>query len=102
MRVRIYQPAKPAMQSHCSCDKRWIVEPLLALQREIDPVMGWVQADDPLSTLFHRLTFATSGEALTFVRSRGWDYDLELPNERRVVPKNYLDNFNPDRRGRGR
>ncbi|MDD3182675.1 MAG: ETC complex I subunit [Alphaproteobacteria bacterium] len=102
MRVRIYRPAKSAMQSCRASGQHWVIEPIFVSPREVEPVMGWTKANDPLASLLKRLTFATSGEALTFVRRRGWDYQLEIPNERRFVPKNYLDNFNPDRRRTGR
>lgn len=102
MRVRIYRPAKSATQSRCGCDKRWVIEPVLTSPRTIEPFMGWVSAGDPLSSMAKRLTFATSGEALTFARSRGWDFEIERPNERKITPKNYTDNFNPDRRRTGR
>lgn len=102
MRVRIYKPAQSVMQSGCLAMGGWVIEPLYTTQRVQEPVMGWIRADDPLTCLSRRLVFATQGEALTFVRQRGWDYQLDIPNERRVQPKNYLDNFNPDRRLNGR
>lgn len=102
MRVRIYRPAKSAMQSRCGCDAKWVVEPVLTSQRMDEPLMGWTSADDAMSTMSKRLVFATKGEAVSFVDKRGWAYDIEIPNERRVVPKSYLDNFNPDRRRSGR
>jgi len=102
MRVRIYRPAKTAMQSRCGCDAQWRIEPVQETARHANPVTGWTIAEDPLSALCGRLTFATSGEALTFARARGWDFQLVQPNERIVTPKSYLDNFNPDRRRAGR
>lgn len=101
MRVKIYSPARTAMQSRPTAGL-WVIEPVLPTPRVKEPIRGWTKADDPFSCLRGRLTFATSGEALTFARQRGWDYHLDEPNERRVVPKSYLDNFNPDRRRNGR
>lgn len=95
MRVRIFQSAKSAMQSARPATF-WRVEMLSLLPRRIDPLRGGVSADDPYASLCGKLTFATQGEALTFVRRRGWDFVLDTPNERRVVPKSYLDNFKPD------
>ncbi|MDD2325575.1 MAG: ETC complex I subunit [Alphaproteobacteria bacterium] len=102
MKVKIYRPAKSAMQSRCSCDGRWVVEPVLMLARDHDPLMGWTRAQDPLASLRGRLSFATSGEALTFVRQRGWDFEVIRPREKKVMPRSYTDNFNPDRRRIGR
>lgn len=102
MRVRIYRPAKSALQSRCGCDALWVIEPVLETPREREPLMGWTSANDPLSSLSGRMTFATSGEALTFASERGWDYEFDKPNDRRVMPKNYTDNFRADRRRSGR
>lgn len=102
MRVRIKKPAKSTTQSASGCTDLWVIEPILETPRLPEPLMGWTSAEDPLSTLAGRLRFETQGEAVTFARSRGWDYVVDQPNEHRVRPKNYVDNFNPDRRRDGR
>lgn len=102
MRVRIYRPTKTAMQSRSGCDTRWRIEVVPETARHTNGLMGWTSADDTLSSLSGRLTFATQGEALTFARARGWEFRVETPNERKIVPKSYIDNFNPDRRRSGR
>jgi len=102
MRVRIFRPAKSAMQSRCACDASWQIAPVQDSPRYANGLMGWTAADDALTSLSKRLVFATQGEALTFARARGWDFTVEKPQERRVQPKSYIDNFNPDRRRSGR
>lgn len=102
MRVRITKPAKSVMQSRCACNAAWVIEPILETPRAPEPLMGWTSADDPLSTLAGRLKFPTQDEAVSFARQRGWDFTVDDANERRVRPKNYVDNFNPDRRRDGR
>jgi len=102
MRVRIYKPAKTAMQSRCSCNQSWCIDPVIETARRTQGLMRWTTADDALSCLCNRLRFATQSEALTFARTRGWEFSIETPHERRVVAKSFLDNFNPDRRRTGR
>jgi hypothetical protein len=93
MRVRIYQPAKTAMQSGRAGTHDWLLEPVLATPRMPEPLMGWVSAGDTLSELQRRLRFATREEAVAFAARNGWDYGVEETAERRVRPRNYLDNF---------
>lgn len=93
MRVRIYRPAKTATQSGRSKTHHWVVEPALLTARDPEPLMGWSSAGDTMSELRGRLRFATLDEALSFARSKGWEGVVEPAAERRVVPRNYLDNF---------
>ncbi len=103
MRVRILKPSVSVMQSSCGCGKgAWRIEPELETPRVIEPLMGWVSAADPLSAMAGRLRFDTEEEAVTFARKRGWELVVETSNIRHVVPKSYVDQFNPDRRRDGR
>lgn len=97
MRVLIYRPTKSATQSRCHCGGRWLIEPILMAAREVDPFMGWVGAGDPLSSLKGRLTFASSQEASSYAQKHGWSFEILAPQERRQIPKSYLDNFDSDR-----
>lgn len=93
MHVRIYQPAKTAMQSGRAKGQYWLVEPQRVTPRTAEPLMGWVKADDTLSELQGKLRFATIEEAVAFARKKGWDYSIQHPTERRIPPRSYLDNF---------
>jgi hypothetical protein len=93
MRVRIHQPAKTAMQSGRAGIDDWHIEPQLATPRMPEPLMGWVSAGDTQSELCGRLRFRTLEEAASFARRNRWEYIIEVPAERRVRPRNYLDNF---------
>lgn len=101
MRVRILKPCKSAMQS-AGGEAGWLVQPVRETPVAREPLMGWVSADDPLSSLTGRLKFPTQEAAVAFARRRGWAVEIVPVNERVVVPKNYVDNFNPDRRRDGR
>ena len=93
MRVRIYRPAKSAMQSGRGRTASWVLEPELMTRRTVEPLMGWVSASDTFSELRDRLRFPSVEDAVAFAAKNGWEYILEAPGERRITPRNYLDNF---------
>jgi hypothetical protein len=97
MHVRIYQPAKTAMQSGRAGTRRWLLEYAPASRREADPLMGWTSSDDTRRQL--RLYFDTKEEAVAYAEREGLPYTLEEPQQRRVAPKAYADNFRFDRVG---
>jgi len=93
MRVRVYKPAKSAAQSGRAKTNIWVLEPEILTPRLPESLMGWVSANDTMSELRRCLRFATREEALSFAYRNGWDVTVEEPSERRVIPRNYLDNF---------
>ena len=98
MRVRIYQPARNAMQSGTARTRQWVLEFPQADQRDIDPLMGWTSSDDTQSQV--RLRFATRAEAEDYAKDNGLDYVVVNPNKRaaNVRPRGYGENFATDRR----
>ncbi|HEY4164900.1 MAG TPA: ETC complex I subunit [Dongiaceae bacterium] len=97
MHVRIYQPAKTAMQSGRAGTRKWMLEFAPASRREADPLMGWTSSDDTRRQL--RLTFETKEEAIAYAEREGLPYTIEEPQARRVRPMAYADNFRFDRIG---
>lgn len=93
MRARIYKPAKTAMQSGRGKTGEWMLEPELLTPRTPDPLMGWASAGDTFTELRDRLRFKSAEEAAAFAKKQGWDYTVVLPKERKITPRNYLDNF---------
>ncbi len=93
MRVRIFRPAKSAAQSGRAKTHQWVVEPELLTARIPEPIMGWASAGDTLGEMKNRLNFPSQEDALAFVKNKGWEVIVEEPAERRVQPRNYLDNF---------
>lgn len=93
MKIRILQPAKSAMQSARGKSQGWIIQPVLPTARTPEPLMGWVSANDTASELLNRLSFATLQEAINFATRQGWDFNVEMPEQRKIKPRNYLDNF---------
>jgi len=97
MRVRIYKPAKTAMQSGVAKTREWILESELA-PKEVEPLMGWTASRDTMQQV--QLRFATLDEAKAHAEKNGWQYTVEKPHERKLRPKAYADNFAYNRVGR--
>ncbi len=95
MDVKIYQPAKNAMQSGTGNSKKWVMEfePVSAVQAE--ELMGWIGGGNTRNQL--RMRFATKEDAIRFAERKGMSYQVIEPHKRRVRPKNYADNFAFDR-----
>ena len=97
MKVRIYKPAKTAMQSGTAKTHEWLLEAEPA-PKSVDPLMGWTSSRDTMQQV--TLFFATLEEAKAHAEKNGWTYAIELPHARHVRPKAYADNFAYNRVGR--
>lgn len=91
MHVRIYRPAKTAMQSGSSNVKRWVVEFEQSAGARPDPLMGWSSSRDTRRQVNLRLN--SEAEAVAYARDKGYTYTVVKRNERVVKPKAYADNF---------
>jgi hypothetical protein len=98
MQVRIYQPAKTAMQSGQANTRRWVLEFEPEAAREVEPLMGWTSSRDTKGQV--RVRFDTQEAAVAFARKHGLMYTLERPHGKTLRPKAYADNFRSDRLGR--
>jgi len=97
MRVRIYKPAKTAMQSGMNNNKEWLLESEPA-PKILDPLMGWTGSRDTMQQV--QLRFPTLEEAKSHAEKNGWQYTVEMPHRRHIRPKAYADNFAYNRVGR--
>jgi hypothetical protein len=97
MRVRIFKPAKTAMQSGQANTKEWVLEPEPS-RKEVEPLMGWTSSRDTMGQV--QLSFATLDDAKAHAEKNGWQYTVEMPKSRPVRPKAYADNFAYTRLGR--
>jgi hypothetical protein len=91
MTVRIYKPAKTAMQSGEARTLEWILEFEPASPRAPDPLMGWTSTSDMQSQV--RLEFETKEEAIAYAKREGLAYTLVEPKPRKPIRKSYADNF---------
>ena len=97
MMVRIFKPAKTAMQSGRSKTKEWVLEYRPESRRIPEPLMGLVSAGDTTNQV--RIPFESKDEAVAFAKKHGFTYMVQEPHERQVHPKAYADNFAYTRRG---
>ena len=93
--VRIYKPAKTAMQSGRARTKEWVLEFEPGAPRIADPLMGWISSADTKTQV--KLHFETAEEAQAFAERHGLYFTIEQPHERKLRIKSYADNFKPDR-----
>jgi len=91
-KVRIFRPAKNAMQSGMQNTKKWKIE-FDTRERWENPTMGWGSTGDPLSNVSTALSFKTKDEAITFVERQGWSCFVDEVPEKRLGPKSYGKNF---------
>lgn len=91
MVVRIYKPAKTAMQSGRARTMEWVLEFEPESASEVEPLMGWTATTDANSQV--RLEFGSKDEAIAYAERNGLPYRVIEPHERKPVRKSYADNF---------
>ena len=91
MRARIFQPPKTAMQFGWAKTQDWTLEFAQTLHHKADPLMGWTGGGNTQSQV--KLFFETRDEAVAYAERASIQYELELPQIRRIKPKAYADNF---------
>jgi len=96
-RVRIYQPAKSAMQSGTNNIHFWQMD-FETRERWENPLMGWTSSGDPMSNI--KVDFATKEEAIAHCKKMGWDYYVQKPNVNQPKPRSYGSNFSWNKRTR--
>lgn len=95
MQVKIYQPAKNAMQSGRGKIGLWKLEFERNTAKTIDPLMGWVGQKSTTDQI--NLFFNSVEEAVTYAEKHGLSYRVIEPKQRIVKPKSYADNFKYNR-----
>ena len=95
MDVRIYRPAKTAMQSGTANSKRWLMAFEPTAPKITDPLMGWTGSPDTKGQV--NLRFDSRDEAVAFAEKHGLVYTVSEPQDQTIQPKSYSDNFRHDR-----
>ena len=91
MTVRIFKPAKNAMQSGLARTREWVIQPEPGAAKTIDPLTGWVGSGDTDAQV--DLSFDTKEEAIAYAERMGLAYTVLEPQPRKTVRKAYADNF---------
>ena len=90
-KVKIFRPAKTAMQSGKAKTKRWKLEYVREAAMRPDPVMGWNTMQTTLPQV--HLWFDTKEEALAYAKAKQLSVELIEPELPQVPPKSYAENF---------
>lgn len=93
--VRIYQPAKNAMQSGRANTQKWVLEFEPGCAKQADPLMGWIGSTDTRDQVC--MKFDTKEQAVAFAEKNGLSYRVQDPCQRRLQPKSYAARFAFDR-----
>jgi len=96
-RVRIFMPAKNAMQSGTNATKKWRIE-FDAWERWENPLMGWCSTGDPLSNTI--VEFSDLEDAIAYCEKNRWNFEIEEPQKLRRLRKVYGDNYSWNKRTR--
>ncbi|EDV26914.1 uncharacterized protein TRIADDRAFT_22290, partial [Trichoplax adhaerens] len=95
--VRIYKPARNAMQSGTYATRLWILD-FDNQERWENPLMGWASSADPVSNVY--VQFDSKEEAIAFAEKNGWTYTVDSPQLPTMVPKTYGANFSWNKKTR--
>ena len=90
-RVRIYKPAKTAMQSGLAQTKAWVLAFEPETPRETEPLMGWTSSRDTRAQV--ALRFPTKAAAIQYAEKHGHAYRVFESQASRPRPKSYAANF---------
>lgn len=92
MKFIIHRLAKSAMQSGKINAQKWRLEPIEnSNSRSIDKLMHWVSSNNTNSQL--KFEFDNKEDAVKFAQEKNYDFELITPNEAKLKPKSYADNF---------
>ncbi|MCJ1345094.1 hypothetical protein MMC31_003299 [Peltigera leucophlebia] len=91
--VRIYRPAKTATQSGDWHGHHWRMDwdILSKGHRWENPLMGWQSSADCMQGT--HINFKSKEDAIHFAEKQGYEYFVQEPNLRRILPKAYANNF---------
>lgn len=89
----IYRPTKTATQSGNWHSHQWRMDwdVLHKGHRWENPLMGWQSSADFMQGT--HLNFKSKEDAIHFAHKQGYEYFVQEPNERRIIPKAYATQF---------
>ncbi|KAJ3362560.1 hypothetical protein HDU91_003370 [Kappamyces sp. JEL0680] len=88
--VRIYRPAKTAMQSGTANTEEWKID-FDVEDKWQNELMGWSSSADPVQAL--RIKFDTKEAAILFAERQGYRYRVDEPKETKFKVRSYASNF---------
>ena len=91
MVVKIFKPAKTAMQSGKAKTKLWHLQVMDDTIQIKDPLIGYNGGSSTKNQI--KLQFETKEDAINFAKSKNYDYEVVEPSARKIIKKSYADNF---------
>ena len=91
MVVKIFKPAKTAMQSGKAKTKLWHLQVMDDTIQFKDPLIGYHGGSSTKNQI--KLQFETKEDAINFAKSKNYDYEVVEPSARKIIKKSYADNF---------
>ena len=86
MTIKIYKPAKTAMQSGKRKTKKWLAEYISNSDNVKDFLMGWNSSLD------------TKSQAVKWARKNNFQYYVVETKIKKIKPKSYSENFDYNRK----
>ena len=91
MTIKIYKPAKTAMQSGLGKTKKWLAEYISEVDTVKDSLMGWNSSLDTQSQI--KVFFNTKEQAIAWAKKNNYQFYVEKPKVKKIKPKSYSSNF---------
>ena len=89
--IRIFSPTKTATQSAVKKRRIWKIEDIEITTINTSPLMGW--RGGKKGSMDPSLSFPTLESAVNYAKSKGYNYEISMPNDRLPKKKSYADNF---------
>lgn len=86
--VKIYQPAKTAMQSGKAKNK-WIIEYIQTENKFVSPLTGWTGSEE--TELQIKLKFDSQEDAISYAKRKNLEYIVYEPNGANIIIKSYAE-----------
>ena len=96
MTIKIYKPAKTAMQSGLGKTKKWLAEYISEVDTVKDSLMGWNSSLDTQSQI--KVFFDTKEQAIVWAKKNNYQFYIEEPKVKKIKPKSYSSNFDINRK----
>ena len=90
MKIKIYQPSATITQS-VNKENFWLLKAEGVEHKSINNLTGWTSSDNTLAQL--KLKFKELEQAISYVKSKGWDYFVVEAGKPKLTKKSYADNF---------
>ena len=96
MTIKIYKPAKTAMQSGIGKTKLWLAEFISDIDTRKDTLMGWNSSLDTQSQI--KIFFDTKEQAVNWAIKNKYQYFVEETKKRKIKIKTYASNFDTNKK----